>query len=176
MGDSLITIVAIFLAAILMFVFPLMSISDRNDDVSLLAVQTKTVEFVDNIRSTGKITQENYGSFIQTLAATGNSYDVEIEVKILDENHGKKSALAEADKIGENIYYSEFTKQIESEVLLQNGKGVKKLKEGDIVSVSVKNTNTTIAQMLKNFFYSISGNDTYQIEAQHAGVVMTNGK
>jgi hypothetical protein len=176
MGDSLITIVAIFLAAILMFVFPLMSISDRNDDVSLLAVQTKTVEFVDNIRSTGKITQENYGSFIQTLAATGNSYDVEIEVKILDENPGKKSALAEADKIGENIYYSEFTKQIESEVLLQNGKGVKKLKEGDIVSVSVKNTNTTIAQMLKNFFYSISGNDTYQIEAQHAGVVMTNGK
>ena len=59
MGDSLITIVAIFLAAILMFVFPLMSISDRNDDVSLLAVQTETVEFVDNIRSTGKITQEN---------------------------------------------------------------------------------------------------------------------
>ncbi len=176
MGDSLITIVAIFLAAILMFVFPLMSISDRNDDVSLLAVQTETVEFVDNIRSTGKITQENYASFVQTLAATGNSYDVEIEVKILDENPGKKSALAEADKIGENIYYSEFTKQIESEVLLQNGKGVKKLKEGDIVSVSVKNTNTTIAQMLKNFFYSISGNDTYQIEAQHAGVVMTNGK
>lgn len=176
MGDSLITIVAIFLAAILMFVFPLMSISDRNDDVSLLAVQTETVKFVDNIRSTGKITQENYASFVQTLAATGNSYDVEIEVKILDENPGKKSALVEADKIGENIYYSEFTKQIESEVLLQNGKGVKKLKEGDIVSVSVKNTNTTIAQMLKNFFYSISGNDTYQIEAQHAGVVMTNGK
>lgn len=176
MGDSLITIVAIFLAAVLMFVFPLMSISDRNDDVSLLAVQTETVEFVDNIRSTGKITQENYASFVQTLAATGNSYDVEIEVKILDENPGKKSALTEGDKIGENIYYSEFTKQIESEVLLQNGKGVKKLKEGDIVSVSVKNTNTTIAQMLKNFFYSISGNDTYQIEAQHAGVVMTNGK
>lgn len=173
MGDSLITIVAIFLAAILMFVFPLMSISDRNDDVSLLAVQTETVEFVDNIRSTGKITQENYVSFIQTLAATGNSYDIEIEVKILDENPGKKSALTETDKIGENIYYSEFTKQIESEILQENEKGVKKLKEGDIVSVSVKNTNTTIAQMLKNFFYSISGNDTYQIAAQHAGVVMT---
>lgn len=176
MGDSLITIVAIFLAAILMFVFPLMSISDRNDDVSLLAVQTETVEFVDNIRSTGKITQEDYSAFVQKLAATGNSYDVEIEVKILDENPGKKSALVESDKIGENIYYSEFTKQIENEILLQTGKGIKRLKEGDIVSVSVKNTNTTIAQILKNFFYSISGNDTYQIEAQHAGVVMTNGK
>lgn len=176
MGDTLITIVAIFLAAVLMFVFPLMSISERNDDISQLAVQTETVEFVDNIRSTGKITQDDYSSFIQTLAATGNSYDVEMEVKILDENPGKKSAQTSGDKIGENIYYSEYTNQIEDEILKENGNGVKKLKEGDIVSVRVKNTNTTIAQMLKNFFYSISGNDTYQIEAQHAGVVMTNGK
>ena len=34
MGDSLITIIAIFLAAILMFVFPLMSLSERTDDIS----------------------------------------------------------------------------------------------------------------------------------------------
>ncbi len=34
MGDTLITVVAIFLAAVLMFVFPLMSISERNDDYS----------------------------------------------------------------------------------------------------------------------------------------------
>lgn len=55
MGDSLITIIAIFLAAILMFVFPLMSLSERTDDISELAVQTATNEFVDNIRTTGKL-------------------------------------------------------------------------------------------------------------------------
>ena len=38
MGDSLITIIAIFLAAILMFLFPLMSLSERTDDISELAV------------------------------------------------------------------------------------------------------------------------------------------
>lgn len=179
MGDSLITVVAIFLAAVLMFVFPLMSISERNDDISQLSVQTETVEFVDNIRATGKITQNNYDNFVQKLSATGNSYDIEIEVKVLDENPGKKSAQTTTDKIGENVYYSEYTAQILEELQqAKSGKlsGVKMLKEGDIVSVSVKNTNTTIAQMLKNFFYSISGNDTYQIDAQHAGVVMTNGK
>mgnify|MGYP001065037120 CR=1 FL=1 len=32
MGDSFVTIIAIFLAAILMFIFPLMSISERTDD------------------------------------------------------------------------------------------------------------------------------------------------
>ena len=183
MGDTLITIVAIFLAAILMFVFPLMSISERNDDISQLGVQTATVQFVDNIRSTGRITQNNYALFVQTLAATGNSYDIELEVKVLDENPGKKAAQASMDKIGENVYYSEYTSQIKADLEnsdfnddnIYNDTGVKKLKEGDIVSCSVKNTNTTIAQMLKNFFYSISGNDTYQIAAKHSGVVMANG-
>lgn len=174
MGDTLITVVAIFLAAMLMFVFPLMSISERNDDIALLGVQTETVEFVDDIRSTGKITQENYDAFIQTLAATGNSYDVEMEVRILDENPGKKTSQATGDKIGENIYYSEYTSQIE-EKLQKSSTRTMNLKEGDMISVKVKNTNTTIAQMLKNFFYSISGNESYSISGQHAGVVMTNG-
>ena len=48
-------------------------------------------------------------------------------------------------------------------------------KEGDIVSVSVKNTNQTIAQQLKNFFYTVTGNDAYTIAAEHAGVVTSNG-
>ena len=87
-----------------MFIFPLMSISERNDDIAQLGVQTATVEFVDNVRSTGKITQDNYNSYIQTLAATGNSYDVNMEVKVLDENPGKKTTWAVTDKIGENIY------------------------------------------------------------------------
>ena len=56
MGDSLITVVAIFLAAILMFVFPLMSLAERTDDVSQLAVQTATTELVDRVRTTGKLT------------------------------------------------------------------------------------------------------------------------
>lgn len=174
MGDTLITITAIFLASVLMFVFPLMSISERNDDIAQLGVQTATVEFVDNIRQTGKITQDNYDAYVQTLAATGNSYDIEMEVKILDENPGKKPAQTNGDKIGENIYYSEYTSQILDKIEASKSKTMK-LKEGDRVSVNVKNTNTTIGQMLKNFFYSISGNDTYKIEASHAGVVMTNG-
>ena len=175
MGESLTTIIAIFLAAILMFVFPLMSISERNDDIAQLGVQTATVEFVDKIRTTGKITEDNYNSFIQTLAATGNSYDVDMEVKVLDENPGKKTTWAVTDKIGENIYYSVYNSQIESALFDDNGGNKYVLKEGDIVSVNVKNTNKTISEMLRNFFYTISGSDTYQVAAQHTGIVMSNG-
>ena len=172
MGDSLITIVAIFLAAILMFVFPLMSISERNDDIAQLGIQTAVTEFVDKAASTGKITMDEYSAFTQTLGATGNSYDIELEVKVLDENPGKKTTWAVSDKIGENTYYSVYTSQIE-EVLQKDNKYV--LKEGDVVSVNVKNTNTTISQMLRNFFYTVSGKGTYQVAAQHAAMVKSNG-
>ena len=55
MGDSLITIIAIFLAAILMFVFPLMSLSERTDDIAQLAVSTATNEFVDKIKRLNQV-------------------------------------------------------------------------------------------------------------------------
>ncbi len=172
MGDTLITVIAIGLAAILMFVFPLMTMADRTDDIAQLAVNTITTEFVDEIRSTGKITLDKYSKFVENIYSTGNAYDIEMEIKILDENPGKKTTIGNASKIGENVYYSKYTSQI-LEVL--NKTNTYQLKEGDIVSVSVKNTNTTLAQQLKNFFYTVSGNDTYSIAAQHAGIVTATG-
>ena len=172
MGDSLITIVAIFLSAILMFVFPLMSMSERTDDIAQLAVQTATTDFVDNIRTTGKVTSQDYEKYMETIISTGNSFDVDIEIRILDENPGVKTTQAEMTKIGENLYYNLYTSQVE-EKLDNNGRIT--LKEGDMVSVTLRNTNQTISQQLKNFFYQLSGNDTYQIAAQNAGIVTVNG-
>lgn len=174
MGDSLVTIIAIFLAAILMFVFPLMAVSERTDDVSQLSVQTSTTDFVDNVRSTGKITLEDYDKFIQEITSTGNSFDISMEAQILDENPGVKTTQAETTKIGENVYYILYTTQIEDK-LKSNPNNRITLKEGDRFSVTVKNTNTTIAQQLRNAFYRITGNNTYQIAAQHAGIVTVNG-
>ncbi|MBP3596712.1 MAG: hypothetical protein J6J60_04860 [Clostridia bacterium] len=176
MSDSLITIVAIFLAAILMFVFPLMSVAERSDDISQLSAQTATTEFVDTTRTTGKITWTNYNNLITTLAATGNAYTVDMEVKIKDENVGKKSAWTSGTVIGENVYYSVYTTQILDEMEKGGESGVYKLKEGDIFSASVKNTNTTLAQSIRSIFYSISGSGTSQVAAQHSGVVTSNAK
>lgn len=173
MNDTLMSVIAIFLAAILMFIFPLMSTADRTDDIAQQAVQTATTDFVDNIRSTGKITQDKYDSFVSTIAETGNSYDVEIEAQKLDETSRKKTTAASQSKVGENSYYSEYTSQIEDEI---GKKGEYDLKEGDLISVTVKNTNKTISQILKNFLYSVTGNDTYNIAAQNSGIVNVNSK
>ena len=177
MGDTLITIIAIALAAVLMFVFPLMTMSDRTDDVSQLTVETATTEFVDDVRTTGRLSMDKYEKFVQSISSTGNAYDVELEVKVLDENPGKKATQVETTKIGENVYYSMYTSQIMDTIAPGDGTQTKilALKEGDIFSASVKNTNVTLSQQLKNFFYSVTGNDTYTIAAEHAGIVTANG-
>ena len=172
MGDTLITVVAIFLAAILMFVFPLMTMADRTDDISNLAVQTATSEFVDDVRTTGKMSLDDYDAYLADLAATGNTFDVDILIQQLDENPGVKTTQAEATKIGENLYYNIYTTQVE-DMLYNNGRIT--LKEGDLVTVTAKNSNQTISQMLRNFFYAISGNDSYEIAGQHSGIVSVNG-
>ncbi len=172
MSDTLITVLAIFLAAILMFVFPLLSVSERSDDISQLTVNTAVTEFVDSSRSIGKITMDNYSALVNVLAATGNAYDIEMELKVLDENIGKKTAWTQGTVIGENVYYSIYTSQIVEQ--LQDA-GVYTMKEGDIFSTSVKNTNKTMSQTIRGVFYSVAGSDTYSIAAQHSGVVTATG-
>lgn len=169
MGDSLITIVAIFLAAILMFVFPLAAISEMNDSEALAMVQSYTTEFVNSVRSKGKITREDYDSYIQKLYATGNSYDVNLEVQIADTNPGKKT---ENQQIGDTTYYGVYTSQVQEQL---NNTGAYYLKEGDYITVAVKNTNTTISQMIKSVLYSVTGDSSYVISAQASGAVVATG-
>ena len=169
MGDTLITVVAIVLAATLMFVFPLMTMSNRADDVSQLSVQSLTTQFVDDVRTTGKITSDKYNKFVENIHSTGNTYDVEIEVKVRDENPGKKTTQANSKKIGEDVYYSIYTTQIENTLKNNNAYN---LKEGDIVSLSVKNTNTTMSQQLSG---GTSTGLTGTIAGEASGIVTANG-
>ena len=69
------------------------------------------------------------------------------------------------------MYYNIYTTQVMNK-LYETGRI--NLKEGDIVTVTVKNTNQTISQLLRNFFYTIAGNDSYEIVGQHSGIVSVN--
>ena len=104
MSDSLITIVAILVAAILMFAFPLMSIADRNDDIAQTAVAAAVSDFVNTVRNEGKITEENYSAFRSKLDATGNAYDVEMEVKVKSSTIGKKTSWLSSTTVGSSVY------------------------------------------------------------------------
>ena len=173
MGDTFVTVIAIALVAVLMFIFPVITMADRVDTASQTDIDTLVSEFVNEIQTTGKLTSEKYSKFIENLTSTGNTYDISLEFKILDENPGKKATQADKDKIGENVYYSVFTSQIEEQLDSSN---VYNLKEGDMVSVTVKNTNLTLAQQMKSFLYSTVGADVYTLQASHSGLVTATGK
>ena len=172
MEDSVITIVAIFLAAILMFIFPIMTVSDRIDDISQMSIQTETSEFVNRIRNKGTLTLKDYNEFIQTATMGGiDPLDVEMEIQILDQNPNIEENNTDKTKIGQNLYYNIYTSQIEEKL----GKDEKiVLKEGDIISVNVKSTNKSFGQILKNIFYRVADN-TQNKAASDSAVILIDG-
>lgn len=174
MSDTLITIIAIFLAATLMFIFPLMATANQNDEIAQIAVQSIVSDFTNDVAQKGQITVSDYDAFVQKLHATGNTFDIDLEAKILDENPGKKTTITTQDMIGENVYYSEYTNIIEDK--LYRGTGTYNLKKGDYIIASAKNTNTTMGTQLKNFFYKIIGKDAYTIGATASTLVINSGK
>lgn len=171
MSDTLITVIAVFLAAVLMFVFPLMTITNSQDDISQVAVQSLVAEFINNAARKGKITQDDYNDFLTKLYATGNTYEVQLEHKIMTVNPNK----GETDELGENLYYSVYNSTIVEGTNGVNNQEEYLLKKGDYIIATVKNTNTTMASQLKNFLYSIVGKDTYTIAGSASALVANTG-
>ena len=171
MQNSTSTVIALFVAAIFLFVVPLVTLTERNDNVVQENVKLIVEEFVTDIKNTGKLTNAKLQDFENRLAATGNTYDIEMELQILDENPGKKTTQANYKKIGENVYYSEYTTQIYDK--LQTGDI--SLKEGDFIYVGVTNQNSTAAQTLKSSFLSFSNAGEHVISANSSGMVNANG-
>ena len=169
MWETLTTVIVIFLAATLMFVFPMQAISDRNDEIAQLAAQSQITECVNKVCSSGIMTMADYEKLESNLSATGNTYDIEIELRIADTNPGKKT---DNQKIGDTTYYTLYTTQILNK--LESGNPIR-LKQGDFVKISVKNTNTTISQMFKEMLYGLTGNEAYVIYVQYSSSVVATG-
>lgn len=169
MSDTLITVVAIGLAAVLMFVFPLITMSDRVDDTAQVSLQSETAKFVQDITNKGQLTKEDYEKF-QTQLPSQNTYEIEIEIWRLDENPGKKTTQTNSKKIGENVYYCEYTSQV-LDNLYNNSNGKITLKEGDMVIIRVKNTNQTMSQQLS----PLPSADISTQSAESSGMVTVNG-
>ena len=182
MENSSMDIIGIFVSAILMFIVPLFLIADRSDDVSQLVAQTSTNEFVNEVIKSGTITSDNYQRFTSTLFSTGNTFDIDLEVKILDKTTSKVVTDKDSREIGNNSYYSLYTSQVEdkigksSETSSSNNRyGKLILKQGDQVSVTVRNSSKTLSQSLKNMYYNVTGTDIHIIVAASSGTVAING-
>ena len=189
----MISIIAIIISSIIMFISPLVLIADRSDDISQLLAQTATTEFVNEVITSGQITTDNYQRFVSSLYSSGNTYEIDMEVKILDETTAQQVTKANSQMIGNNSYYSLFTSQIEEKIgvseaiqieemigaseVNQNNNitGKLNLKQGDGIFVTVKNNSKTLSQVLKNFYYNVTEGDLHIIAASSSGTINING-
>lgn len=172
MEETTVSIIGIMIAAILMFIVPLFTIADRNDDIAQLTVQTETARFVDQIIRLGKINRDDYDKYISMINSSGNSYDIDMEIKILDENLSKSETINNPTSIGKNVYYSIFTSQIEDK-FIDNKEII--LKEGDMISITAKNNSKTLSQSLKSFYYTVTGDELHIIAGASSGTIAVNG-
>ena len=165
MSDTFITVIAVMVLAVIMFVSPLMATAKQNDSMTQTAVQSIVSDFVNTSAKEGKITRNNYDNLMQKLYATGNSYDLELEVRVFDVNPMEDN---NGDEIGQNIYYSEFTSTILNKIMSEDEYPLKK---GSYLKAKVTNSNVTMGTILKNFIFSVMGKDTIAIEVSESTLV-----
>ncbi len=78
MGDIWGRVLGIFLAVGLLFFIPVLYFSERQETVEQLYLITETTDFVDTVRMTGRLTQENYEDFRSKLNVLPELYEIKM--------------------------------------------------------------------------------------------------
>ncbi|WP_145950138.1 hypothetical protein [Paenibacillus sp. Y412MC10] len=168
MINSIGKVFSLILAIILLYVFPLDDSASKQDDVSYMIAFKSVTTFVDSVRNKGYITPTMYNEFFDELHSTGNSYDIQMQHrhKTYDPNYDNMSNPTNPTFLGGfSLDYDEFyNEQILDVLFPDNTKKVDdtsrwyKLSKGDYFTVTIKNTNRTPSQVLRDFI--TNGNDT----------------
>lgn len=148
MRDNVSIIFATIFAVILLIVLPLFSLLSRQDSIAYNKVLNLTTEFVDSIRTKGYFTEKEYSDYLVGLAATQNTYKVDMECH-------KKILIKDIEKYTEDspVWIEDTAVYYNSYVIgeLENS-DIVSLEEGDEFYVKVYNTNITTASLMYNYF------------------------
>ena len=93
MKDNLSIVILMIIFVMLIVFFPLYNYFERQDDMSYNLVLRETTTFVDKVLSNGYISNDTYQEFLDSLANTGNLYDVQLEAhkRVITSDTVKKS-------------------------------------------------------------------------------------
>lgn len=168
MQDIAITIIVIIIAAILLFVFPLMATAENKNEVDLDYVQSSTTNFVNASASKGMITLETLDTLKQKLSTTGNTYDVNIEISRKTDDVGKKNSWTTGANLGEGAFFTLQSTQIVEQL---EDAGQFKLNIGDTLTVKVENSSRTMASTLKSAILGVTESSKAEITASASALV-----
>lgn len=166
MKDNISIVVAAIIGTILVVLIPLISILDRQDNMSYNVVLTATTNFVDEVKSKGFIDKVSYEKYLDTIAATGNVYDLQLEA------YKKFTYKNTADEnVEDELLYN--TKDITDELNSPTG-GIYDLEVGDEFYISIENTNTPSSVLMYNYISGDIGSKEKKIININYGGTVNN--
>lgn len=111
MDSPLEIVVDIVIAILLILIFPLIYIGQKQDALTQSIVEIKTDELIQEVRSKGYIDREMYENYIEEITSTGVLYDVSMEHthQVLEPEYRFRTpeeVMEEQDRkfTGENVY------------------------------------------------------------------------
>ena len=159
MDSPLWKILGFFLAAVLLFLVPVMNMLERQDSAAYTVVFTETNRFVDSARDAGYITPNLYSEFVRRIHATGCTFQIRIE--------HVKSMISPVYR--QNGQVLEFTGEYEINRISQGEDAILSvlfpddssldefgkarrydMKAGDLLFVEVKNNGKTMSTALRD--------------------------
>lgn len=180
MKDNLSIVILMIIFVMLIVFFPLYNYFERQDDMSYNLVLRETTTFVDKVLSNGYISNDTYQEFLDSLANTGNLYDVQLEAhKRIITSDTQNNAKGYKDYIeqyeidyNDDILSIDSTKNNANLTNKQIKGGIYTLEIGDQFYVKLKNSSTTMAGAIFNSIISTSS--TERIVVNYGGIVKNN--
>ena len=159
-------IVCILLASVLMFLFPLFYLAQKQDVINQVYVESKTVELVNDIKKHGYITSNMYERYLDRLGDTGNLYEIEIvhSHTVVNPEYDEDSGTFLDD------YYTYYENTYQDDILKEifEGTGTYYLRQGDYISIKVFNKTETFAGRMLRI---IGVNQKTQILITYGGII-----
>lgn len=176
--NSVIKVFAMLLAVLLLYIYPIYTAFQQQDELSELVVLRATTAFVDAVRDKGYISPVMYTDFQQAVEATGLLFDVQMEheskkyVPVYDDPTRPETFRGTYD-----VHYDAFYNAQILPVLFPDHGAPRddparryKLRVGDTFNVTVKNISRTPGTVMFDFLNNTVSPDD-KIFIPYGGVV-----
>ncbi|GKS12950.1 hypothetical protein YDYSY3_39500 [Paenibacillus chitinolyticus] len=173
-------IFVVIVAALLLFIWPVSEVFERQDDIAHLTAYKAVTTFVDAVRNKGYISPQMYNDFVLELSKTGNVYDIELEHQHKRYNPvysdpANPGTFQNTFKVDYEAFYRNQIMPIlfpsDSTAAKTDESRKYKFTEGDYFAVVVKNKNKTNAGQMRDFLNGGISSDNTRIYIPYGGMV-----
>lgn len=160
-------IIGILIAVVLLFVWPMQYVLQKQDILMQQYITTETSYFIDSIRNLGYVTKQMYEEYMRKIEMGNNLYEVE-----LTHYHMRFYNKAEAEHDNSNVemnylgeedmcrrYLCYYTAEILEELYSEECGYIYKMNQEDYITVKVKSKNKTLGSQMQEFLLGTDYSD-----------------